>query len=420
MGAVRSPLADEVQALFSLEESLVQDPYPLYERLRADAPVLQYDETTVIVSRYAEAKAVYRDPERFPVAEERGVRFAGKFDLLDADDRSLLEENLAFEKLFMTNRNGDDHRRVRGAAQRAFTPRRVAQLQPLVVATCDELLDEHAGDAQFDFTDVASLLPLYVVMDMLGVPRPDALTLKQWSDDINVIRRVVPPEVVRTAHAALTSFRAYVADLVERHRRRGDVQGLVADLLAAEGDNRLSDDEIVAVFVHLLFAGHETTTNLIGNGLHALLDNPQEWDRVRDDPSLAAGAVEEVLRWDSPVQFFQRQAAAGATIAGEPVSPGSFVVMLNASANRDPEVFEDPDRFDVTRRPNDHLSFGYGTHFCIGAAVARLEARTILETLARRFPDLEPAADLAELRIHPNISLRGYEAFPLRLGRPAS
>lgn len=417
MTAVDSPLVHEVRALFTLDPETVQNPYPLYERLRAEAPVLQYDETTVIVSSYAEARVIYLDHARFPVATERGVRFAGKLALLSDEERRLHQESLDFEKLFSTNRNGADHRRVRGAAQRAFTPRRVAQLRTMIDETCDELLREYDGNEPADFSEFASRLPLYVIMNMLGVPREEAERLKQWSDELNLPRTVLRPEAVRTAHQALTNFRAYVADLVDHHRRTGRGDGLVADLLGAEQDNRVSDEEVVATFVHFLFAGHETTSDLLGNLLHAMLRHPDQWARVKADPSLVDGAVEEVLRWDPSVQFFQRVAAPGAVIAGAEIPEGSFVIMLNAAANRDAATFRDPDVYDVSRRPNEHLTFGHGIHFCIGAPVARLEAQIALTAIARHYPEVRCAVDLDELRIVPNISLRGYGHFPVVLGR---
>jgi cytochrome P450 len=418
--AVDSPLVDEVRKLFTLDPEALQDPYPLYERLRNEAPVLQYDRSTLIVSRHVEAKVVYLDPERFPVATERGVRFAGKHDLLSDDDRLLINEHLEFEKLFSTNRNGPDHRRVRGAAQRAFSPRRVIELQESIETIFDELIEEYSSGGECDFMQISSRLPLYVIMNMLAVPRADAELLKKWSDELNIARTVLLPENVRIAHEALTKFRGYVAELVDRHRRTGNVGGLVADLLNAGDSDRVSDEEIVATFVHFLFAGHETTKDLIGNSIHAMLRHPDQWALLKQDPTLAGKAVEEVLRWDSPVQFFQRVAGPGAELAGEPVPEGSFVILMNAAANRDPDVFAGPDRFDITRYPNDHLSFGHGIHFCIGAPVARLEGQVVLKELVRRFPDLRSAGQLDDLRIAPNMSLRGYEQLPVVLGREAS
>jgi cytochrome P450 len=218
----------------------------------------------------------------------------------------------------------------------------------------------------------------------------------------------------------LAQFRAYVGELIARHRAGGNVEGLVADLLAAEQTEQISDDEVVAMFVHLLFAGHETTTNLIGNSMLALLRNPSEWDRLRADPSLAATCVDEVLRYDPSVQFFQRKATAGGTIAGTDIESGTIVVMLNASANRDPAAFDDPNRFDITRSPNNQLAFGHGIHFCLGAPVARLETRMLLHALATRFPDLRSEASLDDIRIFPNVNLRGPERFPLSLGSDKS
>jgi cytochrome P450 len=377
--------------------------------------VHQFDASTVVVTRYADIKAVYLDAEHFPVETERGVRFAGKLDLLSDEERALQEENLAFERMFTTNLNGAEHRRVRSAVRGAFTPRRVAELGESVDQLVDELLTRYAGDT-FDFMEIARQLPIYVIMDLLGAPRSDAAMLKQWGDELNTVRTQLPPEVVRTAHAALQQFRAYVGELIARHRAGGDVKGVVADLLSAEQNEQISDDEVAATFVHLLFAGHETTTNLIGNAMLQLLRYPSEWERLRTDPTLAGSCVEEVLRFDPSVQFFQRKAGEDATIADSEVEPGTAVILLNASANRDPAAFDDPDRFDITRSPNYQLAFGHGIHFCLGAQVARLEARALVQALATRFPDLQAEVPLDTVRIFPNVNLRGPESLPLNLG----
>jgi cytochrome P450 len=226
----------------------------------------------------------------------------------------------------------------------------------------------------------------------------------------------VPPETVHRAHAGLEEYRAYVHELAERQRREPSESQLVGELLDASQADRLTEDELAAMYVLLLFAGHETTANLIGNGLRAFLHHPEQWARLCADPSLAATASEEALRYDSPVQFFGKLVGVDTELAGVTLPAGTTVMVGNASANRDPRAFEGPDTFDIGRHPNEQLAFGLGIHFCLGAPVARLEGRIAFETLARRFPDLEPAVDPAELEYRRHVNLRGLISIPVRLG----
>jgi hypothetical protein len=412
-----SSLKHEVDRLLAHDPDVLRDPYPLYRRLREEAPVFTYDATTALVSTYAEAKTVYRDNDRFPSPERLDSKFEGRFALLSAEEMRLYDEWIAFESTRVSRMNGEQHRRVRSAGQRAFTPRRLEEMRATVTRLTDRLLDELEAEESADFMRFAYRLPLLVILDMMGVPHEDGPILKRWCDSIarpageNPLR----PETIRSAHSASSEFRAYVRELVRAHRRRPERTTLVAALLDASAEDRVSEPELLSMYVLVMFAGHETTTNMFGNGLLALLRHREQWQAVCGDPSLVPGAVEEVLRYDAPAPFIYKSTIGDEQLAGVSLPAGTSVVVLNGAANRDPLVFDDPDGLDVTRRPNDHLSFGYGVHFCLGAGLARMEGDIGFRALVRRFPEVELATDPEQLSYLDNFTLRALRSLPVKL-----
>ena len=298
-------------------------------------------------------KEVYGDGERFRKHSSRAVALENKFALLDEADMALMREIMAFEEAFLSRKNGADHVRVRSAVARWFTPKRIAELQARVRELVDELLDALADDRVVDLARFAYELPLLVVMELLGAPREDAGRLKEWGDAVQRPQARTPlhPKDVHEAHAALAEYRAYSQALVERHRSEAERGELVEGLLTAAEGERLTEDELVAFFLHTMFAGHETTANLITNGLVALLTNRGEWERLCADPTLADTAVEELLRYEPAVQFGVRLAACDLELDGVGVAAGSAMLVMIAAANRDPAVFAEPDRLDMSRRP---------------------------------------------------------------------
>lgn len=415
MVGLTTSLNDEVRRILTGDVEAIQNPYPVFNRLREEAPIFRYDAFTVIVSRHADVKAAYRDSDHFPTTPALGGRFEGMTRLLDDEELAMLDEFAAFDKHTISRMNGDDHTRVRGAAHRYLTPGRVLAFEPSFQQIFDELITERAGSDAFDFTPVAYKLPLLVITDILGVPRDDAEQVKEWGDAWTIPHNPIQPQAVRHKRQVMDEYREYVRSLIDSHRRSETRNELVASMLDANEQDRVSEEELVAFFLHTLFAGHETTQHLMGNGLRALLLHREQWRMLCDDPALVPGAVEECLRYDGPVPFITKRSAANAELSAGPIPEGMNVMLSAAAANRDPEVFADPEQFDIRRQPNDHMMLGFGRHFCLGAGLARLEGRIVFSTLARHYPDLDFAVEPSTLRYR--RGMRGLTELPIRLGK---
>ena len=310
------------------------------------------------------------------------------------------------------------HTRLRLLVNKAFTPRTVEELAPFIRAFVDKALDAAAARGRMELmADLAFPLPATVIAEMLGVPPEDRDRFKQWSDDSTAAAANLPsnlsPEVVRKSIAGMEELQNYFRGIIAQRRAEPRDDLISALVKAQEEEDRLSEQELLANSVLLLNAGHETTTNLIGNGTLALLRHPDQMRRLRDDPSLLPSGVEELLRYDSPVQFTTRILKADLELGGKVLRAGQAVLLLLGAANRDPEQFPDPDRLDVGRPDNKHLAFGHGPHFCLGAPLARLEGRILFEALLRRTPGMR--LDGPPPRYRQNFNLRGLEALPVSL-----
>jgi cytochrome P450 len=393
------------------------DPYPVYARLRAEGPVYRAPWGGFVFSHYAPCEALLKDP-----------RSSSDFRTSDAF-REFVEQqggdaNAGFlggtrPFLFL---DPPDHTRLRGLVNKAFTPRTVEGLRSRIQAIVDELLDRAEGRGTLEVVEeFAYPLPVQVICEMLGVPVKDHATFQDWSRELARSldpEEFLPPEVIERRQRAVESFGAYFNGLVEEHRAQPRDDLLSALIAAEEAGDKLSGLELLATCILLLVAGHETTVNLIGNGTLALLRHPGQLALLRDDPSLARGAVEELLRYDPPVQFTGRVALEDITIGGVTIPKGQQSVILLASANRDPAVFAEPDRLDITRGENRHLSFGHGIHYCVGAPLARLEAEIALGTLVQRFPEMRLLSDAPPYK--ENIVLRGLASLPVGLSPTAA
>jgi cytochrome P450 len=367
------------------------DPYPAYARLRAADPI---HETPIafVVSRYEGCVAVLRD--RRWSSDQRhsdAYRFAVEHGLFDPE-----QEALSKTPPFLVL-DPPDHTRLRGLVSKAFTPKVVDAQRPHIEQVVDELLSRAEARGELEvIEDLAYPLPVTVVCELLGVPPGDRETFKDWSGEL--ARGLDPgtalvPEVVerrrRAGNAFMDYFRALIAE-----RRASPRDDLISALIAAEeSGDRLTEAELLSTCILLLAAGHETTVNLIGNGALALLRHPDQLRKLRDDPPLAASAVEEVLRYDSPVQMVTRTALEDVDLGGATVRKGQQAALLIASANRDERQFPEPDRFDITRGDSRHLGFGFGLHACLGAPLARVEGEIAFRKLVERFDGLALLSD---------------------------
>jgi cytochrome P450 len=290
----------------------------------------------------------------------------------------------------------------------------VERLRPRIEKLVDELLDAACDRDEFDLiADFAFPLPVTVIAELFGVPAEDAGKLKRWSVPLaQILDGMTRSSKLLEAEAAALEMRDYLRVQFARHRAQPGEDLLDGLLAARDQGDRLSEDELFGACMLLLLAGHETTTHLIGNGVLALLRQRSQWERLCRDPGLAPGAVEECLRFDGPVQFTSRRPSQDVEVFGQRIPEEQEVVLVLAAANRDPARFPDPDRLDIGRRDDAHLSFGQGMHFCLGASLARLEATLAFGALARRLPKLELATD--DVRWRPGFAIRALTALPVR------
>jgi cytochrome P450 len=312
-----------------------------------------------------------------------------------------------------------DHTRLRGIVNKAFTPRVVENLRPRIKEIVDELLNAAERRGAMDIIeDVAYPLPVNVICEMMGVPPEDNVTFRAWSAEVARSldpEEVIPPDVREKRDRIFEQFRDYFAKLIEAKRARPAGDLLTALIQAEEAGDRLSHDELIATCILLLIAGHETTVNLVGNGMLQLLRHPDQFALLRRRPELIKTAIEELLRFDPPVQFTSRIALEEMTLdGGAHLEQYQQAVILLAAANRDPAQFPDPDRLDITREENHHLAFGLGIHFCLGAPLARVEGQIAIGEMVRRFPDMR--LKLEKPPYKEQITLRGLAALPVALG----
>ena len=382
------------------------NPYPFYHRLRAVEPVHQTPMGFWVLTRYDDAVMVLRDP-RFGRDGFEQVLAA-----VYGDDKE--SGRLPRSMLF---RDPPDHTRLRALVSKAFTPRVIEGMRTHIQDIVDRLLDRVQDSKAMDvIADLAYPLPVTVICEMLGVPAKDQGTIRQWSSDVarslDAIGMPSDAEMVTRGRAARRALGDYFHRLLPERRQHPQSDLLSLLIAAEERGDKLSEGELLATCVLLFIAGHETTVNLIGNGVLALLRHPDQLERLSNEPTLIQSAVEELLRYDSPVQRTARMTNTDVEVDGRKIAKGSMVVATIGAANRDPAQFPDPDRLDITRRDNRHIAFGFGIHFCLGAPLARVEGQVALGTLLRRMPGLALQAATPEWR--ESSTLRGLKALPVR------
>jgi cytochrome P450 len=388
-----------------MDPEFLADPYPTYRRLRTEDPVHQSPLGFWVLTRYEDVAAVLRDA-RF-IKEPLAALVAAR----------LGNEVPRGVGLSMLDRDPPDHTRLRSLVSKAFTPRVVEGLRPRIQQIVDGLVARAEAAGSMDLIEeFAYPIPVNVICEMMGVPVEDHERFKGWSLDIarGLDSIWLPPdsEIPRRSAAARHAISDYFRELIGQRRAspRGDL--LSALIAAEEAGDKLNEEELLATCILILIAGHETTVNLIGNGVLALLRNPEELRRLRATPGLITTAVEELLRYDGPVQRTARVASDDASIGGRTIRKGEMVMPFIGAADRDPAHFPEPDRLDLGRADNRHIAFGWGIHFCLGAPLARVEGQIAIDTLVRRLPRLALVSDTVEYR--QSLTLRGLKALPVK------
>jgi cytochrome P450 len=387
------------------------DPYPCYRRLREIDPIHRSKLFGgSIVTRYRDIEAILRDPrfgsdDRTRPTYQKNVERGMKEGILESPDEGFTGS--------MLRTDPPDHTRLRSLVSRAFTPRTVQSLRPRIEEIVDEQLDRAQAAGRMELIgDLAYPLPVIVIAEMLGIPTEDRDRFKHWSDEAIRTVGMSTDEDARRSMKAQRELKAYLEPILAQ-RRREPREDLISALVAAEeqGD-KLTTDEVFSTIILLLVAGNETTTNLIGNGIMALMEAPRQMQLLQDDPSLIEGAIEELLRFDSPVQFTSRHPSEDVEYAGHVLKAHEEVALILAAGNRDPEQFEEPDRLDIGRIDTHHLSFSHGIHYCLGAPLARLEGAVAISALVQRFPNMRPAG---RPQRGENLLLRGFSTLPIAL-----
>ncbi|MCM2563167.1 cytochrome P450 [Lutimaribacter sp. EGI FJ00015] len=386
----------------------VDDPFPWYDALLTHAPVLPQPDGSILVSRHADLERIYKDTTLY--SSDKKVAFAPKFGA-----GSPLYEHHTTSLVFS---DPPLHTRVRKIMTSALTPRAIARMEPGLVNTVDHLLDRMAGKANVDLIeDFASSIPIQIIGNLLDVPMEERGPLRDWSLAIlGALEPTLTDDQLKRGHDSVTEFKAYLVDLVARRRANpGDPEtDVLTRLIRGEGaDGQLSEIELLQNCIFILNAGHETTTNLIGNGLALLNDHPDQRARLLEQPDLINPAIEEFLRYASPNQLGNRETTQDIEIDGVPAPKGTNLHLVIGAANRDPAMFDEPGHFDISRKPNRHLAFAGGPHVCVGLTLARLEGRIAIGRLLDRFPGYR-LTDGRELG--GRMRFRGYAKLPAVMG----
>ncbi|WP_120503716.1 cytochrome P450 [Sulfitobacter mediterraneus] len=377
------------------------NPFPHYDRLLAESPVLTQPDGSVLICKHADLNAIYRDTATY--ISDKKAAFTPKFGL----DTPLFEHHTTS----LVFNDPPLHTRVRRIMTSALTPKALARMEPGLIETVDHLLNIMPQHADL-IEDFASTIPIQIIGNLLDVPMEERGPLRDWSLSIlGALEPVLSPEQLETGHQAVRDFKAYLTDLIARRTAMpGDPEtDVLTRLINGDDRGQLTEIELIQNCIFILNAGHETTTNLIGNGLALLNDHPAQKARLIDDPSLINTAVEEMLRLRSPNQFGNRETTAQVTIGGITIQPGTNLHLCIGAANRDPDVFDNPAEFDIARQPNRHLAFAGGPHVCVGLTLARMEGRIAIERFLRRYPDYA----LASGRVGGGrIRFHGYQSLP--------
>ncbi len=393
------------------DPEFLQNPYPTYQQFFADSPTF-YDEITKMwfFGSHHDVDTILRD-RRFG----RSI-----LHVMGREELGLPEPNpeyAPFNKIgehSMFDKEPPEHTRLRSLVHKAFTPRRIRDMQVHIQRICDDLLDVAQAKGTIDLLDDFAIpLPVTVIAQLLGVPHEDRHKLRPWSNAIVKLYELShTPEQAQAAIDASQAFNDYLISLAEKRRDDPQDDLITALVMVEEAGDKLTLDELVSTCVLLLNAGHEATVNVVGNGFNALFKHPDQLTKLKNSTELIPTAIEELMRYDSPLQLFRRWVLEDLTYAGIDLKQGTEVALLFGCANHDPTVFDDPMALQLDRTPNPHISFGGGVHFCLGAPLARMELQIVFETLLRRFPDMTL---IEQPEFHPSYVIRGLKALPIQL-----
>ncbi len=410
MGISSLPTLDELL----VSEQFLTDPYPILRRLRDEDPVHWSDSIGGwVLTRYDDIVTTFRDVGHF----SNEGRLARAVEHLPAEARArfkTFEDHYRLKSLIHSD--PPDHTRLRALVTKAFSPRLVEAMRPRIQAIVNGLLDTVQSAGQMDvIQDLAIPLPVTVLSEIFGVPASDQMLFKSWADGLLAFQGINRPseETLARSQKALVEIREYLGKLILA-RRREPREDLLSELVAAEAEGRkLSETELLNSCITLLVAGHETTTSLVGNGIYLLLSHPEQWRLLKSEPALLTAAIEEMLRYESPVARQPRLMKQDAEMGGKQIRAGEIVFQMLNAANRDPAYFEEPERFDITRRNNRHIAFGLGIHFCVGATLARTEGQIVFTTVMNRMPTLSLVTEKPEWDLQKPNS-RMLKSLPVR------
>jgi cytochrome P450 len=392
--------------LTTLPEGFAEDPFPVYRALLEHAPLKRFADGSVMLSRFADLDRVYRDTKVF--SSDKKIEFLPKFG------KSPLYEHHTTSLVF---NDPPLHTRVRKIMVGAMTPKAIAALAPGLIALVDRLLDRLAGKGEFDLIeDFASAIPVEVIGNLFDIPHEERGPLRDWSLAVlGALEPVLSPEQQARGNHAVTDFKAFLKALADARRKKpGDPStDVLTRLIDGNEGEQLSEEELLQNCIFILNAGHETTTNLIGNALYELLQWPDERQRLLAEPDLIQTAVDEFLRFQSPNQLGNRRTVEEAEFHGETLPPGTRIHLAIGAANRDPRQFPNPDRLDLSRKPNKHLAFAGGPHLCVGFSLAKMEGRIAVSRFLGRFPDYKLNG---EAKRTGRVRFRGFSTFPAKLG----
>lgn len=390
--------------LNEIDSAFLDDPYPTYKALREHEPVHRNLDGTYFLTRYADVSAIFKDKQ---MSSDKTIDFKPKFG-----DSPLYEHHTTS----LVFNDPTYHTRVRTLLSAAFSPRAIAELKNRVEQVVDDLLKTIEEKPEFDAVhEFATTVPTQIVGDMLGIPMSERYQLRGWSLKIlGALDPILPTEKFDAGNQAIEEFTVLLKELIADRRKNPDGRAegeVLAALIFGEADGeRLTEQELIHNCIFLLNAGHETTTSLIGNGIHTLVNYPAELAKLQQDPELIKPAIEEFLRFQSPLQIANRRTTEDTKFSGVTIPAGSFLHLSVAGANRDPEEFTDPDSPDISRRKNRHLAFAVGNHICLGNTLARIEAQTAIGRLVRRYPDLRSNG---EARLVGLARFRGFDYIPV-------